>query len=69
MEVLANEADVAPDRVQDYWLLATDLITLVAEIEDLQQSNPHLGYDDPALLALRRRLREISSRLTELSWE
>jgi hypothetical protein len=69
MEVLANEADVPPGRIQDYWAVATDLITLVTDIEELQTTHPGATSDDPALLALRRRLRDVASRLAELMLE
>jgi hypothetical protein len=69
LELLADEAEIAPDRTQDYWALAADLITLVTDIEEFQAASPQASYEDPAMLALRRRLREISSRLMELTVE
>lgn len=69
VELLANEAEIDPAKLQQYWQLSTDLITLVVDIEQLQQSRPDVGYDEPELLALRRRLRDITSRLSELSAE
>lgn len=69
LELLTDDADVTPDHVQEYWALAADLINLVSDIEQLRATDPAATYEDPALLALRRRLREISSRLMELSVE
>lgn len=69
VELLANEAEIDPAKLQQYWQLSTDLITLVVDIEQLQQSRPDVGYDEPELLALRRRLRDITSGLAEMSAE
>lgn len=69
LELLADEAEVPATRLQDYWSLAADLITLVADIEELDASRPDVDYDDPELLALRRRVRDIGSRLSALSLE
>lgn len=67
VEMLANEAEVEPTRLQDYWALAADLITLTADIEAYQQASPNATYEEPQLLELRRRLREITSRLADVS--
>lgn len=67
VEMLANEAEVEPTKLQEYWAIAADLITLTADIEALQAATPSAGYDDPQLLDLRRRLRQITSRLAEVS--
>lgn len=69
VELLANEAEIDPAKLQQYWQLSTDLITLVVDVEQLQQSRPDVGYDEPELLALRRRLRDITSGLAEMSAE
>ncbi len=66
IEMLANEADVPPQRLQEYWDLATDLMVLVTDIEEQQQVNPNTGYDDPLMFTLKQRLRKIISRLAEL---
>jgi predicted nucleotidyltransferase len=67
VEMLANEAEVEPTKLQDYWAIAADLITLSADIEAYQRASPHASYEDPALLELRRRLRQITSRLADVS--
>ena len=69
LEMLAEEAEVPATRLQDYWSLSADLITLVTDIEQFGGANPDAEYDDPAMLALRRRVREVASRLAELSLE
>jgi hypothetical protein len=67
VELVVNDAEIDPARLQDYWSLSADLITLVLDIETFQQQSPDAGYDDPELLALRRRLRDITSRLADIS--
>ena len=67
LELLADETEVAPDALPAYWDIAADLITLVADIEAFGAAHPDAGYDQPELLQLRRRLREISARLINIS--
>lgn len=67
VEMLANEAEVEPNRLQEYWALAADLITLTADIEAYGADSPDATYEDPQLLELRRRLRQITSRLADIS--
>jgi hypothetical protein len=67
VEMLANEAEVEPNKLQEYWALAADLITLTADIEGYQAASPAASYEDPQLLELRRRLRQITSRLADVS--
>jgi hypothetical protein len=69
IEMLTNETEVNPDRIQDYWALAADLLVLVTEIEEYQAQNPRANYDEPELLSLRRRLRAITSRLAMVAAE
>jgi hypothetical protein len=69
MEILANEIEVAPDRLQDYWATSAELITLVADIEEFAATHPSTRADDPAMVALRRRVREIAARLEEMALE
>ena len=66
IEMLMNEADVPPHRLQEYWALSADLMVLVTDIEEQQASNPNSGYDDPIMFTLKHRLREVISRLAEL---
>jgi hypothetical protein len=67
--MLAEEAEIPATRLQDYWSLSADLITLVTDIEQLGVEKPDAQYDDPEMLALRRRVRDVTSRLAELSLE
>lgn len=67
VEMLANEADVEPTKLQEYWVIVSDLITLTSDIESLREASPAAPYDDPQLLELRRRLRQITSRLADVS--
>lgn len=67
IELLASEADVPPERLQDYWSLSTELIALVTDIEAFQIEHPSASNDDPTMFTLRHRLRQIVSRLAELS--
>ena len=61
LEILAEEVEVPPDRVQDYWSLSADLVGLASEVIEL-----HPG-DGPAIQALRRRLRQIAAGLVALT--
>lgn len=67
LELLASKADVPPDRLEDYWMLSTELITLVLDIEEYERSAPDASYANPALLDLKRRVRELAARLTQLA--
>lgn len=69
LEMLANETEVEPAKLQEYWDVAADLITLTSDVEELEASDPTASYDDPRLLAFRRRMREVASRLGELALE
>jgi hypothetical protein len=65
--MLANETEVEPSKLQEYWAIAADLITLTSDIEEYQAASPAASYEEPELLELRRRLRQITSRLAEVS--
>ncbi|MGH2449165.1 MAG: hypothetical protein ACRDFS_11275 [Chloroflexota bacterium] len=67
VELVATEADVPPENLPVYWDVSADLISLMADIEEVSVRSPDLPADDPEVLALRRRLRQIVSRLAELS--
>ena len=67
LELLASEVDVPPDRLQDYWDLSSDLITLVTDIEEYERAAPDAGYEDPNLLDLKRRVRALAGRLNSLA--
>lgn len=66
VEMVANETDVDPTKLQEYWAIAADLITLTADIEGYAEAKPDATYEDPELLELRRRLRQITSRLADV---
>lgn len=67
IELLASEAEVPPERLQEYWALSTDLIALVTDIEAFRTEHPTASNDDPTMFTLRHRLRQIVSRLAEIS--
>ena len=67
LEALADETDVPPDRIEEYWRLSTKLIGLVLDIEHFGQQYPRAKPDDDGTVELRRRLREIAAGLAELS--
>lgn len=69
MEMLANEADVPLERMPEYWDLAADLIALSTDVAEFEATQPRTTFLDPDMLALRRRIRYIASRLSELSLE
>jgi hypothetical protein len=67
IELLAEEAQVAPDRLQEYWSLSMELITLVGEIEEFTAAQPNATFEDQAMIDLRRRLRVLAGTITEVS--
>lgn len=66
MELLANEIEVPPERLQEYWNVSAELINLVSDIELFGEENPHAEPDDVRVKQLRRRVRIIASHLTSL---
>ncbi|HLJ65779.1 MAG TPA: hypothetical protein VKX16_00285 [Chloroflexota bacterium] len=69
LELLADEAEVSPARLEEYWRLTADLINVVADIETLELDKPNADYADPQVFQLKRRLREIASTLMQLERE
>lgn len=69
IELLANEVDVPIERMERYWAISAELITLASDIETFAVERPDAGSDDPEMLLLRRRLRRIGSDLSELAME
>lgn len=69
IELLASEVEVPTERVQEYWIASADLITLVGDIERYGQEQPDAAATDPEMIELRRRLRDVAARLSELSLE
>lgn len=67
IELLANEAEVAPHNLQAYWDISAELLNLVTDIEQLQDERSNVTYEDPELLMLKRRLRDIAARLATIS--
>lgn len=63
MEMLASEAEIAPQDLQEYWNISGELVNTVSDIEQLQLERPNATYEDPELLMLKRRLRELAGRL------
>jgi hypothetical protein len=66
IELFAAEVAPTPDHMPDYWDLSLQLIALVADIEEMNGRIQQPNEDDPHLLEMRRRLRTITSALTEL---
>ena len=69
IELLASQAEVPVDRLQEYWSVSAELLTIVLDVEELQASNEGDFEGDPVVQDLRRRLRAVAARLTELSLE
>lgn len=69
IELLASQAEVPVDRLQEYWSVSAELLTIVLDVEELQASNGGDSEGDPVVHDLRRRLRAVAARLTELSLE
>jgi hypothetical protein len=67
VELLASEAEIEFARLEDYWALSMELVSLVLDIDAYAASNPHADRDDPEVITLRHRLRDISSRLAEMT--
>ena len=69
MELFANEIEVPVEQTERYWAASADLINVVTDIEAFASHHPDAPADDAELLQLRRRLRAVGARLTELSLE
>ena len=69
IELLASQAEVPADRLQEYWSVSAELLTIVLDVEELQASNGGDSEGDPVVQDLRRMLRAVAARLTELSLE
>ncbi len=69
MEMLANEVEVSPERMQDYWATATELVSLATDVQELAAARRTVAPDDAEVLTVRRRIREIAARLEEMSLE
>jgi len=66
MELLANEIEVPPERLQEYWDVSSELINLVSDIQVFGEMNPDAQPDDIDVKELRRRIRFIAAHLTSL---
>ena len=69
LEIVASEAEIEPNRLQDYWALSLDLVALVLDIDAFAASSPDAQESDPEVIALRHRLRDISNRLADMTAE
>jgi hypothetical protein len=69
IELLADDADIPPEKLQDYWNLSAELMNLVVDIEEQKAEWPAAPADDPSLVELRHRLRSVAARLAEMSLE
>ena len=66
IEIYADDISVPPERLPEYWEVSTDLIMLMADIEEMNGRIEQPDENDPELLALRHRLRAIASRLADI---
>lgn len=69
IEIYADSVSVQPERLPEYWNASADLITLVADIEEMHGRINQPDEDDPELLALRHRLRVLAARFADLDSE
>ena len=69
IELLASETEVPASEMDEYWALSIDLVKLATDVEQYVADAPRADENDPALLALRHRLRAITARLGALTLE
>jgi hypothetical protein len=69
LELVATEAEVDSNRLQDYWALSMDLVALVMDIDAFADRSPRAPEGDPEVIALRHRLRDIAARLADITAE
>jgi hypothetical protein len=69
LELVASDAAIEPHRLQEYWALSMDLVALVMDIDAFALSSPEAQEADTEVTALRHRLRDISTRLADMSAE
>ncbi len=69
LEIVASEAEIEPPQLEAYWALSLDLVALVMDIDAFAERSPDAAQGDPEVTALRHRLRDIGSRLAEVSAE
>ncbi len=69
LEIVASDASIDPNRLQDYWALSLDLVALVMDIDAFAASSPEAQEGDPEAIALRHRLRDVSNRLADMTAE
>ena len=67
LELVASDADVEPQRLQDYWALSLDLVAVVMDIDSFAERSPHADEGNPEVIALRHRLRDIAARLADVT--
>jgi hypothetical protein len=67
IELLAEETEVEPHRLEAYWATSADLINVVIEIDELELRNPSATLAEPAMFDLRHRLRALAARFVELA--
>jgi hypothetical protein len=66
LELYASEIDVNIPDMQDYWSASTELVALAVDIEAFAGERPDAPADDPEMFALRRRLRTLAARFSQL---
>jgi hypothetical protein len=66
IELYASDVEAPPERMPEYWDLSTQLISLVADIEEINGRIEQPEEDSPDLLELRRRLRAITAAFADV---
>jgi hypothetical protein len=67
IELLAENTEVDPRGIEDYWATSAELINVVTEIDELDADSQDVAPDDTRIFELRSRLRTIAARLLELA--
>jgi hypothetical protein len=69
LELVASDAAIEPNRLQEYWALSLDLVALVMDIDAFAVASPEAQESDTEVIALRHRLRDIATRLADVTSE
>ncbi len=69
LELYASEIEVTIPDMQDYWSASTELVALAVDIDAFAAERPSAPADDPEMFALRRSLRTLAARFSQLDAE
>jgi hypothetical protein len=69
LELVASDAAIETNRLQEYWALSLDLVALVIDIDAFALTSPEAQENDTEVIALRHRLRDIAFRLADMTAE